>query len=112
MVPWQVGKYFSTIGELLLSGALRNSSDSREDSSASYWLTYFKHQQQQCGVFVTPRRKLDFAAAARSYLRVFEEGGDASDVQAEAARGASRSVNTAGEERLVLLPRAHAPRAH
>lgn len=59
-----------------------------------------------------PRRKLDFAAAARSYLRVFEEGGDARDVQAEASRGASRSVNTAGEERLVLLPRAHAPRAH
>lgn len=74
--------------------------------------TLILKQQQQCGVFVTPRRKLEFAAAACSYLRVFEEGGDASDVQAEASRGASRAVNAAGEERLVLLPRAHAPRAH
>lgn len=56
--------------------------------------------------------EVGLCCSARSYLGVFEEGGDASDVQAEASRGASRSVNTAGEERLVLLPRAHAPRAH
>lgn len=46
-----------------------------------------------------------------SYLRVLEEGGDASDVQTEASRRASRSVNTGGEERVVLLPGAHAPGA-
>lgn len=66
---------------------------------------------QKCGIFVTPCLKLEFAAAKCSYLRMFEEGGDASDVQAQASRSASRSVNAAGEERVVLLPRAHAPRA-
>lgn len=49
---------------------------------------------------------------ARSYLGVLEKGRDASDVQAEASRGASRSVNAGSEEGVVLLPRGHAPRAH
>lgn len=47
-----------------------------------------------------------------AYLRVLEESRDASDVQTEASRGASRSVNAGSEERVVLLLRAHASRAH
>lgn len=46
-----------------------------------------------------------------SYLGVLEESRDASDVQTETSRGASRSVNTGCEERVVLLLCAHAPRA-
>lgn len=42
---------------------------------------------------------------------MLEEGRDASDVQTEASRGASRSVNAGSEERVVLLPGAHAPGA-
>lgn len=42
---------------------------------------------------------------------MLEKGGDASDVQTEAPRSASRSVNAAGEERLVLLPPGRAPGA-
>ena len=49
--------------------------------------------------------------ATCSYLGVLEESRDASDVQTEASRGASCSVNTASEERVVLLPRAHTSRA-
>lgn len=41
---------------------------------------------------------------------MLEKGRDASDVQAEASRRASRSVNAAGEERVVLLPRTHTSR--
>lgn len=61
--------------------------------------------------FLTPWQKLGSPAAACSYLRVLEESGDAGDVQAEASRGASRSVNAGSEERVVLLPRAHTSRA-
>lgn len=53
----------------------------------------------------------DGTAATRSYLGVLEEGRDAGDVQAETSRGASRSVNAAGEERVLLLLRRHARRA-
>ena len=61
--------------------------------------------------FLTPWQKLGGPAAACSDLRVLEESGDAGDVQAEASRGASRSVNAGSEERVVLLPRAHTSRA-
>lgn len=40
-----------------------------------------------------------------SYLGVLEKSRDASDVQTEASRGASSSVNTGSEERVVLLLR-------
>lgn len=47
-----------------------------------------------------------------SYLGVLEIRRDASDVQTEASRGASCSVNTGSEERVILLLRRHIFRAY
>ena len=49
-------------------------------------------------------KKFAGLSSAPSYLRVAEERGDARDVEAEAARGASGPVHTGREERVVLLP--------
>lgn len=46
---------------------------------------FFLRETRKCDAFVTSCRKLECAATACSYLRMFEEGGDASDVQAQAS---------------------------
>lgn len=101
----QVRKYFSTTSDLLL---------------LTYAETGLAHGgRTDCHIFIhfkTMQRRGSLSSnagvGACSYLRVFEERGDASDVKTEAPRRASRSVNTGSEERVVLFPRAHTPRAH
>lgn len=77
---------------------------------------YDMTQHRDCGkAFFPPSfyfcREFERTVTTCSYLRVLEKSRDTSDVQTEASRGASCSVNTGSEERVVLLPRGHTSRA-
>lgn len=79
----------------------------------SVWHIFIHHILQHRFYFWFPDTlpEVCVSVATCLYLRVLEKSRDASDVQAEASRGASCSVNTGSEERVVLLPRRHTSRA-
>lgn len=103
----------STISDLLLSlhdGLKRNRFDlCWKDSTSTYSLN---NTTRRLFLIFNARSLIVCDHMLVAYLRVLKKSGDASDVQAEASRSASCSVNTGSEERVVLLPRGHTSRAH